>query len=126
MISRKTLHGRAQTYAMSIGPRPDPTGMYFGIYLTMRELRLFAATMKFNPLNKTVPSYVESWGFCNWTQAVGDIYDTTDMDSSIVWFPIPPENRTSIMVEAERHGFPEDRVVMELSTVQPGLMEGSQ
>ena len=117
-ISHKTLFGRASGYAMSIGPRPDPTGQYFGYYLTMRELRVFAGTQKLSPMTKTIPKFVESWAFCDWAQPVGDIYDTIDMDQAVVWFRIPPEQTTIVMVEAERHGFPAERVITDFGALR--------
>lgn len=117
-ISHKTLYGRAETYAMSKGARPDPTGQYFGYYLTMYELRIYADTQKLNPMSKTIPKFVESWEFCDWVQPVGDIYSSEDMDRSLVWFRVPPEQNTVVMVEAERHGFPAERVVTDFSVVR--------
>lgn len=117
-ISHKTLYGRAETYAMSKGPRPDPTGQYFGYYLTMYELRIFAGTQKLSPMSKTIPKFVESWEFCDWVQPVGDIYSSEDMDRSLVWFRVPPEQNTVVMVEAERYGFPAERVVTDFSVVR--------
>ena len=117
-ISHKTLYGRAETYAMSKGPRPDPTGQYFGYYLTMYELRIYAGTQKLSPMSKTIPKFVESWEFCDWVQPVGNIYSSEDMDRSLVWFRVPPEQNTVVMVEAERHGFPAERVVTDFSVVR--------
>ena len=117
-ISHKTLYGRAETYAMSKGARADPTGQYFGYYLTMYELRIYAGTQKLNPMSKTIPKFVESWEFCDWVQPVGDIYSSEDMDRSLVWFRVPPEQNTVVMVEAERHGFPAERVVTDFSVVR--------
>lgn len=117
-ISHKTLYVRAETYAMSKGARPDPTGQYFGYYLTMYELRIYAGTQKLNPMSKTIPKFVESWEFCDWVQPVGDIYSSEDMDRSLVWFRVPPEQNTVVMVEAERHGFPAERVVTDFSVVR--------
>lgn len=117
-ISHKTLYGRAETYAMSKGPRPDPTGQYFGYYLTMYELRIYAGTQKLSPMGKAIPKFVESWEFCDWALPVGDIYSSEDMDRSLVWFRVPPEQNTVVMVEAERHGFPAERVVTDFSVVR--------
>lgn len=117
-ISHKTLYGRAQTYAMSKGPRADPSGQYFGYYLTMYELRIYAGTQKLNPMSKTIPKFVESWEFCDWAQPVGNIYDTIDMSRAVVWFKVPPEQTTIVMVEAERHGFPAERVVTDFNIIR--------
>lgn len=116
-ISHATLYHRAEVYATSIGPRADPTGEWFGIYLTMHELRLYAATQKIKPLTKTVANFVETWGFVDWVRYTGDIFSlkVEDMDRATVWFRIPPATHTRVMIEAERAGFPENRVVTDLT-----------
>lgn len=118
MISRKTLYEKSSVYVQGIGPRADPSGRLFGFYLTMRELRLYAATLKFNPTNKTVPNYVKDWLFCDWVRTSGDIYDVVDMDTPLVWYRIPPSMNTIVMVEAERAGFPAERVVTDFSELE--------
>lgn len=111
MISRKTLFEKSSVYVQSIGPRADPSGRWFGFYLTMRELRLYAGSMKFNPTNRTVPNYVKDWVFCDWVHTVGDIYDLEEMDGAMIWFRIPATMTTQVMIEAEHNGFPAERVI---------------